>query len=68
MTVEHPPIFAGVVADLVVDHRPGLFSSRFGAWCRCSCGRWESGLYTTVTGAHLAFGRHLLRVEAAGYA
>jgi hypothetical protein len=24
------------------------------------CGTWKSGIYTTVSGAHLAFGRHLL--------
>lgn len=47
------------------DHHPTLYATaRFGCWCYCSCG-WGSGLWTTVTGAHIAFGvRHLLVVGA----
>jgi hypothetical protein len=48
-----------------VNHHPYLYASRFGCWCHCACGTWKSRLYTTVTGAHYAFGQHLL---AAGLA
>jgi hypothetical protein len=45
-----------------VNHHPLLTSTgRHGCWCVCSCG-WRSRDYTTVSGAHYAFGRHLLEV------
>lgn len=34
-------------------------TGRHGCWAFCSCG-WKSGLYRTVIGPHLAFGRHLV--------
>lgn len=36
-------------------------TSRYGCWSVCSC-KWESGDYTTGTGAHIAFGMHLVEV------
>ncbi|MCW2899962.1 MAG: hypothetical protein JWO67_2227 [Streptosporangiaceae bacterium] len=43
-----------------IKHHPNLMSAgRHGSWCSCPCG-WSSGTYGTTTGAHLAFGRHLL--------
>lgn len=40
-------------------HHPTLMSTgRDGCWCTCLCG-WTSDLWTTTTGAHLAFGQHL---------
>lgn len=40
-------------------HHPTLCrTGRYGCWAECVCG-WESQVYTTVTGAHLAFGQHL---------
>jgi hypothetical protein len=46
-----------------VKHDPGLMSAgRHGCWAACSCG-WSSGTYGTTTGAHLAFGRHLVSAE-----
>lgn len=33
-------------------------TGRHGCWSTCSCG-WQSPVYTTVTGAHIAFGIHL---------
>lgn len=49
-----------------MEHEPQLYgSARCGCWCFCACG-WGSQLYTTVTGAHIAFGViHLLAVERA---
>jgi hypothetical protein len=44
-------------------HHPVLHSSRAGCWCVCTCGHWRSPTFTTVSGAHLSFGKHLL-VEA----
>lgn len=41
-------------------HHPALYSSRFGAWCHCTCGQWRSRIYTTITGAHIEFGQHLI--------
>jgi hypothetical protein len=44
---------------LQAKHHPTLYSSgRYGCWATCCCG-WGSRLYTTVTGAHIAFGHHL---------
>lgn len=41
-------------------HDPTLCrTGRHGCWATCTCG-WESGLFTTVSGAHQAFGEHLL--------
>lgn len=41
-------------------HHPTLCSTgRHGCWSTCSCG-WASRLWTSVVGAHLAFGRHLV--------
>lgn len=41
-------------------HEPQLCASaRCGCWAICACG-WRSRLYTTVTGAHIAFGAHLV--------
>lgn len=47
-------------------HEPMLYASaRCGCWCFCTCG-WGSGVYTTVTGAHIAFGTvHLVAIEQA---
>lgn len=39
-----------------------LTSSRQGCYAHCSCG-WRSTAYTTVTGAHVAFGEHLTSVH-----
>jgi hypothetical protein len=45
-------------------HHPGLYATgRHGCWARCSCG-WESQLFTTISGAHLAFGQHLAEVSS----
>jgi hypothetical protein len=47
-----------------MSHHPYLYwTARYGCWCHCACGQWKSGIYTTVTGAHLAFGRHLIKPE-----
>jgi hypothetical protein len=47
--------------DGVVRHRPYLlFAGRHGSWCECTCGEWRSRIYTSVTGAHLEFGQHLV--------
>lgn len=44
-------------------HHPTLCSTgRHGCWAYCSCG-WSSKTYGTTTGAHLAFGRHLVSGE-----
>lgn len=44
-------------------HHPGLYAAgRNGCWSCCSCG-WASRLYTTVSGAHLAFGQHLIEAS-----
>lgn len=43
-----------------VKHHPTLCrTGRHGCWAHCVCG-WQSRRYTTVTGAHLAFGHHLV--------
>lgn len=43
-----------------VTHHPALYSTaRHGCWATCAC-RWESRRWTTTTGAHLEFGRHLI--------
>ena len=40
-------------------HHPTLYSAgRHGCWACCLCG-WKSDLYTTTSGAHLAFGEHI---------
>ena len=50
---------AGDAPDEAVRHDPALYSTgRHGCWADCTCG-WKSGLYTTTTGAHRAFGEHL---------
>lgn len=42
-------------------HHPGLYwAGRHGSWSRCSCGWASQYVYTRVTGAHYAFGQHLL--------
>lgn len=42
-------------------HHPELYHARqLGAWVWCCCGWRSRWSYTTVTGAHLAFGEHLL--------
>jgi len=44
-------------------HHPTLNrTGRHGCWATCRCG-WQSGIYRTVTGAHLAFGNHLTEAE-----
>lgn len=44
-------------------HHPELYrAGRFGCWSACHCGWRSRWSYTTVTGAHLAFGEHLLAV------
>lgn len=45
-------------------HEPQLYwSGRHGSWCFCACGGWRSRAWTTLVGAHLDFGRHLLEVN-----
>ena len=40
-------------------HHPTLYDAgRHGAWATCACG-WKSPMFTTVSGAHIAFGAHL---------
>lgn len=47
-----------------MSHHLTLYSAgRHGCWATCSCRAWSSGLWTTVVGAHLAFGRHLIGVK-----
>ena len=42
-----------------MSHHPTLYrTGRHGCWALCICG-WQSRLYTTTTGAHIAFGQHL---------
>lgn len=36
-----------------------LWTGRHGCWCECSCG-WLSRRWTSVVGAHLQFGQHLI--------
>jgi hypothetical protein len=44
-------------------HHPELYrAAQLGAWAWCRCGWRSHWSYTTVTGAHLAFGEHLLEV------
>ncbi|GGM53470.1 hypothetical protein ACFFX1_54875 [Dactylosporangium sucinum] len=44
-------------------HHPELYrAGRFGCWSACHCGWRSRWSYTTITGAHLAFGGHLLAV------
>lgn len=38
---------------------PLLTSSRSGSYAHCECG-WRSGPFTSVTGAHISYGQHLL--------
>lgn len=46
-----------------MNHHPTLArAGRHGCWATCSCG-WQSRLYTSVTGSHLAFGEHLKEVR-----
>jgi hypothetical protein len=46
-----------------MSHEPCLYATtRYGCWCHCTCGQWRSRTYTTVTGAHIAFGTHLLDI------
>jgi hypothetical protein len=43
-------------------HEPAPYSTRrYGCWATCTCGRWQSRAWTTVSGAHLEYGLHLLR-------
>lgn len=45
-------------------HHPTLLSTgSHGCWSTCSCG-WNSALWTTTTGAHLEFGRHMVDSSA----
>lgn len=45
-------------------HHPTLCAtSRNGCWAYCSCG-WRSETHGTTTGAHLEFGRHLVRAKS----
>lgn len=43
-------------------HHPILYrAGRHGCWAECTCGQWHTKyVYTTVTGAHYAFGWHLI--------
>jgi hypothetical protein len=42
-------------------HEPLLYwTARHGSWASCTCGRWKSRTWTSVSGAHLEFGQHLL--------
>lgn len=43
-------------------HHPILYrAGRHGCWSECTCGAWASMyVYTRVTGAHYAFGQHLI--------
>lgn len=41
------------------NHHPILYTCRTGSWSTCLCG-WKSTTQTTVIGAHLAFGGHLV--------
>lgn len=46
------------------DHHPTLYATgRHGCWADCHCG-WTGRLWTTVPGAHLEFGQHLIRDPA----
>jgi hypothetical protein len=36
------------------------WTARNGSWCHCLYG-WKSRDWTTVTGAHLEFGQHLVK-------
>lgn len=48
-------------APAEVNHHPMLAATgRHGCWAVCLCGQWQGRLWTTVTGAHLEFGQHLL--------
>ena len=45
-------------------HHPWLmryvWAGRYRWYCECACGEFLSREYAHVTGAHLAFGKHLL--------
>lgn len=42
-------------------HHPTLYrTGRHGCWAVCRCGWMGSSSWTTVVGAHLEFGRHLI--------
>lgn len=44
---------------------PTLYrAGRHGCWASCCCG-WLSRTWTSVTGAHLEFGQHLIESEPA---
>jgi hypothetical protein len=43
-------------------HLTLYWTRRHGCWSGCACA-WKSGTYTTTTGAHLAFGRHLVKAS-----
>lgn len=46
-----------------MSHHPQLYATRRnGCWSTCSCGWHSVILYTSVTGAHIAFGQHLVRL------
>jgi hypothetical protein len=47
------------VRQAPVKHHFRAMRARGSAWGDCSCG-WQSGQFTTVSGAHYAFGEHLL--------
>jgi hypothetical protein len=45
-------------------HEPSLFASRrVGCWATCECGRWRSGQWSSVIGAMVEFGKHLLEEQ-----
>jgi hypothetical protein len=47
-------------------HHPAIYRARrYGTWGQCACGWISAHTYTTVTGAHLAFGQHLLDTRKA---